>query len=153
MKLISGIFSGNKKNGDFFLELKEKPDEPMPEANSKSVEASNNGNGAKPAGKPADTVKVKNQKNKVKEVPVNKVKEVDVNLIQTAKTVKPEAVPVENKAQNKASSVVNKPDEENKETTFAPKYLIPKNDNMRRRPGANMNSFLDMARQVKIPMK
>lgn len=147
MKLISGIFSGNKKNGDFFLQLKDEPDESMPEANSKSVEASNNG--AKSAG----TVKVKNENNKVKEVPVNKVKEVDVNLVQTAKGVKAEAVPVEKKAQKKTSSVVNKADEENKETTFAPKYLIPKNDNMRRRPGANMNSFLDMARQVKTPMQ
>ncbi|MBW4578502.1 MAG: hypothetical protein KME42_02890 [Tildeniella nuda ZEHNDER 1965/U140] len=35
-------------------------------------------------------------------------------------------------------------------TTFAPKYLAPTgNSNGRRRPGANMSSFLDMARQVK----
>jgi hypothetical protein len=34
------------------------------------------------------------------------------------------------------------------ETNFATKYLIPTN-NPRRRPGANMNSFLDMALQVK----
>jgi hypothetical protein len=36
------------------------------------------------------------------------------------------------------------------ETNFATKYLIPTN-NPRRRPGANMNSFLDMARQIKTP--
>lgn len=35
-------------------------------------------------------------------------------------------------------------------TTFAPKYLAPTGSlNGRRRPGANMSSFLDMARQVK----
>ena len=35
-------------------------------------------------------------------------------------------------------------------TTFAPKYLAPTgSSNGRRRPGANMSSFLDMARQVK----
>lgn len=35
-------------------------------------------------------------------------------------------------------------------TTFAPKYLAPNgSSNGRRRPGANMSSFLDMARQVK----
>ena len=35
-------------------------------------------------------------------------------------------------------------------TTFAPKYLAPSgSSNGRRRPGANMSSFLDMARQVK----
>ena len=36
------------------------------------------------------------------------------------------------------------------ETNFATKYLIPTN-NPRRRPGVNMSTFLDMARQVKTP--
>ncbi len=36
------------------------------------------------------------------------------------------------------------------ETNFATKYLIPTNS-PRRRPGVNMNIFLDMARQVKTP--
>ena len=36
------------------------------------------------------------------------------------------------------------------ETNFATKYLIPVNS-PRRRPGVNMNAFLDMARQVKTP--
>jgi len=36
------------------------------------------------------------------------------------------------------------------ETNFATKYLIPKNT-PRRRPGVNMNSFLEMASQVKTP--
>ncbi|MGF1675117.1 MAG: hypothetical protein ACFCUV_15740 [Rivularia sp. (in: cyanobacteria)] len=154
MKFISGILGGKKKNGNFFLELKEEADEPMPYNDSKNVEASNNG--AKPvatnSAKSVDTVKVKDENNQVKEVPSDKVKQVDVELIQTAKGLEATAVPVENKkAAKKASTTVNKP-EEPKETTFAPKYLIPKNDNVRRRPGANMNSFLDMARQVKTPM-
>lgn len=34
-------------------------------------------------------------------------------------------------------------------TTFAPDYLAKASSNGRRRPGANMSSFLDMARQVK----
>ncbi|MEB3218294.1 MAG: hypothetical protein VKN72_18965 [Nostocales cyanobacterium 94392] len=154
MKFISGLFSGNKKDGNFFLELKEEPDEPMPSSNSKTVEASNNG--AKPSAngtKPVDTVKVKDENNQVKEVPSEQVKQVDIELIQTAKGLEAAAVPVEKKkVDKKVSSTVIKP-EELKETTFAPKYLIPKNDNTRRRPGANMNSFLDMARQVKTPMK
>ena len=43
--------------------------------------------------------------------------------------------------------------EEPKETTFAPKYLAPSatSSNGRRRPGANMSAYLDMARQVKKP--
>jgi hypothetical protein len=41
------------------------------------------------------------------------------------------------------------------ETNFATKYLIPTaaNSNGRRRPGANMGSFLDMAKEVKIVSK
>ncbi|MBD2666433.1 hypothetical protein B6N60_02474 [Richelia sinica FACHB-800] len=35
------------------------------------------------------------------------------------------------------------------ETAFASKYLIPTSSNGRRRPGANMSVFLDMASQVK----
>ncbi|MFB2879012.1 hypothetical protein [Floridanema aerugineum] len=35
--------------------------------------------------------------------------------------------------------------------TFAPKYLLSTGSNGRRRPGANMSSYLDMARQVKTP--
>jgi hypothetical protein len=156
MKFISGLLGGKKKDGGFFLQLKEEPDEPMPKADSKPVEASNNGakpidNTAKPASakaKSADTVKVKDEDNQVKEVASAKVKEVDVELIQTAKGVEAIAIPIDKKkAQKKAIEA------EPKATTFAPKYLIPKNDNMRRHPGANMNSFLDMARQVNTPMK
>ncbi|MTJ54398.1 hypothetical protein FJR38_17915 [Anabaena sp. UHCC 0253] len=66
----------------------------------------------------------------------------------------PTAAPVEVKAAPAAAKVtkaepvkVSVP----KETNFATKYLIPTNNNVRRRPGVNMNSFLDMARQVKTP--
>ncbi|MEA5576242.1 hypothetical protein [Anabaena sp. UHCC 0451] len=37
------------------------------------------------------------------------------------------------------------------ETNFATKYLMTESSAGRRRPGANMNSFLDMASQVKVP--
>ncbi len=36
-------------------------------------------------------------------------------------------------------------------TTFAPTYLIPTPTNSRRRPGPSMDTFRDMARQVKTP--
>lgn len=39
------------------------------------------------------------------------------------------------------------------ETTFAPKYLIPTASSGRRRPGPSMDTFRDMARQVKTPNK
>lgn len=34
------------------------------------------------------------------------------------------------------------------ETAFATKYLVPTNNGSRRRPGANMSSYLDMARKM-----
>lgn len=157
MKFISGLFSGNK-DGNFFLELKDEPDEPMPNADSKPVEASTNGK--KPAAatqaKSQDTVKVKDKDNRVKEVASDKVQEVDVEMVQTAKGLEAKVVSVDKKEAKKEAAkkavTTDKP-EDNKETLFAPKYLIPKNDGMRRRPGANMNSFLDMASQVKAPIK
>ncbi|GAB1541571.1 hypothetical protein NUACC21_42420 [Scytonema sp. NUACC21] len=68
-----------------------------------------------------------------------------VELVQTANGVKPEPVsPAKAEAAKKAIQ------QQPADTTFAPKYLsVPNNANGRRRPGANMNPFLDMARQVK----
>lgn len=37
------------------------------------------------------------------------------------------------------------------QVTFAPNYLMPTTSSSRRRPGPNMNTFLDMARQAKTP--
>lgn len=77
------------------------------------------------------------------EEPASATQPPKVQLEQTAEGVK--AVP----AKPAASSTINKPQTE---TTFAPKYLNPStSSNGRRRPGPNMNSFLDMARQVKNP--
>lgn len=71
----------------------------------------------------------------------NNQPEKKVELVQTAQGVRP--------AKASAASVNNQTPTE---TTFAPKYLTPSaSSNGRRRPGPNMNSFLDMARQVKTP--
>ncbi|MBW4665486.1 MAG: hypothetical protein KME01_15040 [Chroococcus sp. CMT-3BRIN-NPC107] len=71
-----------------------------------------------------------------------------VELVQTAEGLKAEpakpskSVAESNNGQNKS------------ETTFAPKYLNPAtNSTNRRRPGANMTNFLDMASQVNNPAK
>ena len=85
----------------------------------------------------------KSTKSSKAEEPASATKAPKVQLEQTAEGVKP--VP----AKPAASSTMNKPQTE---TTFAPKYLNPAaSSNGRRRPGPNMNSFLDMARQVKTP--
>ncbi len=73
-----------------------------------------------------------------------KAKSAKVELVQTSNGVRPE--PVQPAKAEAAKKVIK---EQPAETTFAPKYLLPNNSNGRRRPGANMNPFLDMARQVK----
>ncbi|MGL5926786.1 hypothetical protein [Chroococcidiopsis sp.] len=70
----------------------------------------------------------------------------EVELVQTAEGVKAQVVkptkPVKAVADSNGKAATS---------TFAPNYLMPSASNSRRRPGANMNSFLDMARQVKTP--
>lgn len=75
--------------------------------------------------------------------PAAAAQRVRIELVQTAEGLKAEpAKPAKAPA---ASTNGQKPTE----TTFAPKYLVPTASNSRRRPGANMSNFLDMARQVK----
>ncbi|OSO97369.1 hypothetical protein B7O87_00965 [Cylindrospermopsis raciborskii CENA303] len=77
-------------------------------------------------------------------------------VVPTAPVVKVESV-VPPKVESKVESVsapAAKPVEKPvvaKETTFAPQYLLTLTSRTRRRPGANMSSFLDMARQAKVP--
>lgn len=66
-----------------------------------------------------------------------------IELVQTAEGVKAEPV-------KPAKAAASTNGQAKTETTFAPKYLNPaQSSNGRRRPGPNMNTFLDMARQVK----
>ncbi|NET73387.1 MAG: hypothetical protein F6K62_21360 [Sphaerospermopsis sp. SIO1G2] len=80
---------------------------------------------------------------------VEPAKPVAATKVETAEPVA--ATKVEPAKATKAKVAEPTPAEPTKETTFAPKYLIPQATNVRRRPGANMNSFLDMASQVKAP--
>ena len=163
--LISGILNfftglfGGKKSG-YYLELKEDAEAALDEAKSaasnakKAVEsaASNTKKAVESAAsntqKAAQTVTesvpaVSNGKKSA--AATAKAKPAEVELVQTAKGVK--AQPAKKSKASAASVTPEQP----KETTFAPKYLVPTNSNGRRRPGANMSSFLDMARQVKTP--
>ena len=71
-----------------------------------------------------------------------------VELVQTAEGLKAEPA-------KPSPSIAASSNGQNKtETTFAPKYLNPANSSTsRRRPGANMTNFLDMANQVKKQAK
>ena len=98
----------------------------------KQVETKTSGSGQKVAGN-AEPVAAKKSK---------------VELVQTAEGLKAEP------AKPSISIAASSNGQNKTETTFAPKYLNPANSSTsRRRPGANMTNFLDMANQVKKQTK
>ncbi|HYX15066.1 MAG TPA: hypothetical protein VE944_12010 [Nostoc sp.] len=167
LDFVTGLLRGKKKSNGYFLELDEAKDAAKDAAqevasNAKKVAETVVSNVKKvtapeapEASKPALLNGTKTAAAKGKEKSVAKGKEKsaknpkppDVTLVQTAEGLKVE--PGKN-AKAAAAKVLK---EEPKETTFAPKYLAPSatSSNGRRRPGANMSAYLDMARQVKTP--
>ncbi|MEH2005167.1 hypothetical protein [Nostoc sp.] len=162
--LITGLLPGKKKSNGYFLELDEAKDAAKDAAkdvasnvkkvaetvasNAKKVTATiaseapalskpDSLNGRKTA---ADEAKAQSAKNP---------KAADVQLVQTAEGLKIQP----GKNEKAAAAKVLK--EQPTETTFAPKYLAPSttSSNGRRRPGANMSVYLDMARQIKTSNK
>ncbi|MGB5959483.1 MAG: hypothetical protein WBG73_02395 [Coleofasciculaceae cyanobacterium] len=79
--------------------------------------------------------------------------EADATPKKKSKKAKAPAAEAEN-GKVKIEAQPNPPAETNGkavEATFAPNYLMPTATSSRRRPGPNMNTFLDMARQAKTP--
>jgi len=163
LDFVTGLLRGKKKSNGYFLELDEAKDAAKDAAqevasnakkvaetvvsNAKKVTATI-GSEAPEASKPASLNGTKAAAaKKTKEKPAKNPKPADVTLVQTAEGLKVEPG---KKAKAAAAKVLK---EEPKETTFAPKYLAPSatSSNGRRRPGANMSAYLDMARQVKTP--
>jgi hypothetical protein len=157
--LVTGLLPGKKKSNGYFLELDEAKDAAKEAAkevvsnakkavetvasSAKKVTETIVSDTSKPAslnGTKADTTKGKAKSAK-------NPKPADVELVQTAEGLK---VQPGNNAKAAAAKVLK---EQPTETTFAPKYLAPSatSSNGRRRPGANMSAYLDMARQVKTP--
>ncbi|AVH67591.1 hypothetical protein [Nostoc sp. 'Peltigera membranacea cyanobiont' N6] len=157
---ITGLLPGKKKSNGYFLELDEAKDAAKDVAkevasNAKKVAETVTSSAKKvttaitseaPTQSKPDSLngtKTTAQKGKAKSA--KNPKPADVTLVQTAEGLKVE--PGKN-AKAAAAKVLK---EEPKETTFAPKYLSPSvtSSNGRRRPGANMSAYLDMARQIK----
>ena len=135
---ITGLLPGKKGNG-YYLELDEPASEKAPAAKPQAPEVSPAAtvNGTKAAASVAvDAPTTK------KNAPTTTASQVESSKNGKAPKAEPAAAPAA--TSNGTKTPVT-------ETTFAPKYLIPSasSSNDRRRPGANMNSFLDMARQVK----
>ncbi len=144
-----------KKNNGYFLELDEAKDTVQEAAsNAKKVMETVASNAQKaisldaPASSKPDSLNgTKTAAVKDKAKSAKNPKPADVQLVQTAEGLK---IQPGNNAKALAAKVLK---EEPKETTFAPKYLAPSatSSNGRRRPGANMSAYLDMARQIKTP--
>jgi hypothetical protein len=116
-----------KKSNGYFLELDD----------AKGTGSSSNGavaKAAEPAKKPEPVAVKAESKSAKKPEPV---------------AAKAESKPAKKPEPVAAAKALNLP--EPKVTNFATDYLLPNSSNGRRRPGANMASYLDLARQVKTP--
>jgi hypothetical protein len=171
-KLISGIVSfltgllpgKNKKSNGYYLELDESKDaKPVAAVKEAAKEVADNAKKAAEtvadnAKKAAQTVTspskteslngtktAASKSSKSKKTSAKEAKPPDVQLVQTAQGLKVEP------GNNDKAAAAKVLKEQPKETTFAPKYVaggVP-STNGRRRPGANMSAYLDLALQVK----
>ena len=147
-----------KKSKGYFMELDEDEEEPIniskaaqavadkakavaDKTKDKTKELVASAKSALPETPKATEATAKNQPAKTEATANSQAAKVEI--VQTAEGVKAE--PAKSKKASAASANTQT------ETTFAPKYLAPASTNGRRRPGPNMNTFLDMARQVKTP--
>ncbi len=164
-----------KSDNNFFLELKEEVETKIDEAknqlkevketiDTKVTEAKQpNSNGAKPASaKPvpaAEAAPVKPAAKPAATPDTNGKSRKDAAAAKAAKieaqkaAKEAEAASSSDPAQLIAKATAKKQSVEPVEKNFATKYLMTPSGNGRRRPGANMNSYLEMARQVKTPEK
>ncbi|NRB08135.1 MAG: hypothetical protein HRU34_13735 [Richelia sp.] len=144
--MFKKLFGGSKN--DFYLELKD-------EDSSTDAQIETTSNGAKPA--PLDV----EEKEPKAETPAPETGETipetskesgtpRQKTFKKQKGAKKEAVPAKPESTPAPVAAVKPAPKEPEIKTFAPTYLIPTSTKVRRRPGPNMNSFLDMAGQVKI---
>ncbi|KZL49061.1 hypothetical protein PN456_17590 [Nodularia spumigena CS-586/05] len=132
---ITGLLPGKKGNG-YYLELDEPASEKPPATTVNGTKAAASVAVASPAASPADAPAAKSNAPTAK-----KADKVEPSKNGKAPQAEPATVPAATSNGTKAASG---------ETTFAPKYLAPSgSSSSRRRPGANMSSYLDMARQMK----
>lgn len=142
-ELPGKVTGKTRRRSGYFLELDESEQSQPAEAKQPAATT----NGAKTS-KPAVASQPAKKEEPAKTPEPATAQAASVELVQTAEGVK--AQPAEKPAKKQAASTNG---QQQTETTFAPKYLAPSANisDGRRRPGPNMNSFLDMARQVKTP--
>ncbi|WP_017652163.1 hypothetical protein [Fortiea contorta] len=139
---LTGLLPKKKKSNGFYLELDEAATGANPKAEAKPAAA----NGKKAAAPVAAVVA---------DAPVAAPEAVKATKATKAKAAKNGKAPKAEAAKAepvKTEPVVTAP-KKIVETTFAPQYVANTvaSSNGRRRPGANMSAFLDLASQVKTP--
>jgi predicted lipid-binding transport protein (Tim44 family) len=120
-----------RKSAGYFLELDEAASAPVTRQpdTQKASETQNSAAPVAVAEKPEVTSAPAEQASKKAELAVTNGASTAATAVQTAPVV---VVPKEPQS-----------------AEFATKYLVPTSNGSRRRPGANMNSYLDMARNMK----
>ncbi len=146
--MFNKLFKGG--NNDFYLEMEEE----SKDTPSKPAQSPTASNGAKsavaaptPETKPAAevvTTETATQESGTTRKKTFRQSKVAKKETATAPANTPTPTPAP------APAAVSPKNLEENQNTFAPRYLIPTSTNSRRRPGPNMNSFLEMANQVKI---
>ena len=133
----------NRKRSGYFMELDETEETKPVNDNKADLVAQAKTSEPVAAAKP-----VKAEPAKTLDPAAMSAQAAKVELVQTAEGLKAE--PAKKRASSSPAASTN--GQNQTETTFAPKYLIPSaSSKSRRRPGPNMNPFLDMARQIKNP--
>ena len=133
----------NRKRSGYFMEIEE-TEETKPVNDNKAAKVAI----AKTSEPVAAAKPAKAEPAKTPDLAAVSAQAAKVELVQTAEGLKAE--PAKKPASSSPAASTN--GQNQTETTFAPKYLIPSaSSTSRRRPGPNMNPFLDMARQIKNP--
>ncbi|MGQ9869216.1 hypothetical protein [Leptodesmis sp.] len=130
--------AAKKGNSGFYLELDESK---AGAAQAGSPAPAQTANGATVEAKPTEVQSAKtSRKEKLAALAEGKQPAAATPAPAKAPTAKPAAV----------AAPAPKPATFEPETEFATKYLVTNGSNSRRRPGANMSTYLDMARKMKV---
>ncbi|PSB15947.1 hypothetical protein C7B65_23115 [Phormidesmis priestleyi ULC007] len=129
-KSIEGSAPKTRKGSGYFLEMDEAEAEKKPAVSASATESS-----PKPVATTSEAAPTSKQSSKRAE------------LLAAAASSNGSAPVAQKPVEEKAPVAVAPKPEASAE--FATKYLVPTSNGTRRRPGANMNSYLDMARGMK----
>ncbi len=134
-----------KKNDGFYLQLEDDKNTPKPAAKANKAKSAPPASTAKPASVVAPVATTQSAPVAASAAPAEQ--EAKKSVKKSAKQAQPDRKVAETEAPVIAP-VVAFPAIKN----FATDFLIkPSSDSSRRRPGANMNAYLDMARQATKP--